>query len=226
MTHFKRTDLNRIRRVPDRGAYDRETVYRILDDALICHVGIVQDGRPVVIPMIHARAGDTLLLHGATSSRLQRILQSGAPVCVTVAHLDGIVLARSIYHHSLNYRSAVIFGTGTLVAEEREKWAAMERFAEKLAPGRWNDARQPSSAEYKATAIVSVAIESASAKIRTGPPGDEEDDYALPVWAGVLPIAQQLGPLQPDPRLDAAVAVPQYLRDYTARRTANSETTG
>ena len=187
MTTFEKTNRNRVRRVPERGQYDSATVYEIFDAALICHVGIVDAGQPVVIPMLHARDDDKLLLHGATSSRLQRALQAGQPICATVTHVDGLVLARSIYHHSMNYRSAVIFGRGSLISDETEKLAALKRFSEKMMPGRWQEARLPSDNEFKATSIVSVEIESASAKIRTGSPGDDEEDYALPVWAGCGP---------------------------------------
>lgn len=214
MTEFPQTAQNRVRRMPTRGAYDKATIYPIVDEALICHVGLMEEEQPVVIPTLHARDGDQILLHGATTSRLLRYAATGAPLCITVTHVDGLVLARSIFHHSINYRSAVLFGRGTLIEGDAAKLTALARFTEKLIPGRWDDARMPNAVELKATAVVAVTIESASAKIRTGPPKDDEEDYALAVWAGVLPLHQSVGDLQPDERLDPAVAVPGYLRGY------------
>lgn len=212
MTQFERTDKNRVRRVPQRGHYDRETVYAIVDAALICHVGFVQDGQPFVIPTLHARRGDELLLHGASTSRLMQLAAAGAPLCVTVTHVDGIVLARSVFHHSINYRSAVLFGEGRAVTDPDEKMAALAAFTERLIPGRWQDARPPNETELKATAVIALPIETASAKIRTGPPGDDEADYARDTWAGVLPLAVHAGPLQPDPLLADGIPVPDYLQ--------------
>lgn len=214
MTEFPKTDLNRVRRMPARGAYDKATIYPIVDDALICHVGLIEAEQPVVIPTLVARAGDQILLHGATTSRMLRYAATGAPLCIAVTHIDGLVLARSIFHHSVNYRSAVLFGRGTLIEEEAAKLAALARFTEKLIPGRWDDARVPNAVELKATAVIAVEIESASAKIRTGPPKDDEEDYALDVWAGVLPLHQTVGELLPDERLDPAIEAPPYLRNY------------
>ncbi len=218
MTTFEKTDRNRVRRVPELGQYDSATVYEIFDAALICHVGIVGDEQPVVIPMLHALDGDRLLLHGASSSRLQLALQGGHPICVTVTHVDGIVLARSIFNHSMNYRSAVIFGRGALISNETEKLSALERFSEKMMPGRWQDARPPSDNELKATSIVTVEIESASAKISSGPPDDEEEDYALPFWAGVVPIRQVLDMPVDDPRLLPGQTVPEYVYKFVRER--------
>jgi nitroimidazol reductase NimA-like FMN-containing flavoprotein (pyridoxamine 5'-phosphate oxidase superfamily) len=211
VTEFAKTAQNRVRRMPDRGAYDKATLYPIVDEALICHVGLLEEEQPIVIPTLHARDGDQILLHGATTSRLLRYAATGAPLCITVTLVDGLVLARSIFHHSVNYRSAVLFGRGTLIEGDAAKLAALERFTEKLIPGRWHDARQPNAVELKATAIVAVTIESASAKIRTGPPKDDEEDYALGMWAGVVPLHQSVGPVQPDPRLRPEIAVPAYL---------------
>ncbi len=213
-TDFTKNDLNRVRRVPDRGKYDRETVYKIIDDALICHVGLVQDGQPVVIPTIHARDGDNLLLHGATTSRLIKYAASGEPLCVAITHLDGLVLARSSFHHSMNYRSAVIFGSGRLLDDPHEEFEAMKRFTNKLVPERWEDARKPNAKEIKATSIVSVELASASAKIRVGGPKDDDEDYALSVWAGVLPIRQIFGAPIADSELPANIVMPAYLRKY------------
>ena len=182
------TDRTRVRRHPERGAYDREAIDAILDEALICHVGFVVDGQPFVIPTIHARAGDTLYLHGASASRMLRTLESGVDVCVTATLLDGIVLARSVYNHSMNYRSAVVLGRARLVDDADEKLAALEAVVEHMVPGRWADARRPNGKELKATSVLALPLDEASAKIRTGPPSDFEEDEDLPVWAGVIPL--------------------------------------
>lgn len=210
-TAFSKTQLNTVKRMPKRGEYDRATIYPIIDAALICHVGFVQDGQPYVIPTIHARQEDTLFLHGSTASRLLKQMGSGEPLCITMTHLDGLVLARSTFHSSMNYRSAVVFGCGQLIEGEQEKLAALELLTEHLMPGRWADTRPPTSLELKGTSVVAVAIESASAKIRTGPPADDEEDYALSMWAGVLPIQQAWGQPVNDPRLSAGIALPAYL---------------
>jgi nitroimidazol reductase NimA-like FMN-containing flavoprotein (pyridoxamine 5'-phosphate oxidase superfamily) len=211
-TNFTKTDRNTVKRMPQRGDYDRATIYPIIDEALICHVGFVQDGQPYVIPTIHARREDTLFLHGAKASRLLKQMASGEPLCITVTHLDGLVLARSTFHSSMNYRSAVIFGRGALLEDEQEKLQALEAITEHLMPGRWADTRQPTALELKGTSVVAVTIESASAKIRTGPPADDEEDYALPMWAGVLPLQQQWGQPVDDPRLSAGIGLPTYFR--------------
>jgi nitroimidazol reductase NimA-like FMN-containing flavoprotein (pyridoxamine 5'-phosphate oxidase superfamily) len=218
MSEFPIIERNRIRRVPKRGQYDKETIYRILDEGLVCHVGLVEDDHPVVIPMNYARRDDTVILHGAPASRLLKYVQAGHPVCVTVTLLDGLVLARSVYHHSMNYRSVVVFGRGRLIEAEQEKLAALEVLTEHILPGRWKDARRPNQQELDATAVVSIAIESASAKMRTGPPADDEEDYQLPVWAGVLPIQQQaLTPVN-DPRLRKDIPIPQSVSNYRRTR--------
>ena len=214
MTEFPQTAQNRVRRMPTRGAYDKATIYPIVDEALICHVGLIEAEQPVVIPTLHARDGDQILLHGATTSRLLRYAATGAPLCITVTHVDGLVLARSIFHHSINYRSAVLFGRGVLIEGEAAKLAALERFTEKLIPGRWDDARMPNAVELKATSVVAVTIESASAKIRTGPPKDDEEDYALSVWAGVLLLHQSVGEPLPDPAARTEIRVPDYIVNY------------
>jgi nitroimidazol reductase NimA-like FMN-containing flavoprotein (pyridoxamine 5'-phosphate oxidase superfamily) len=214
MTAFARTRRNKVIRTPERGQYGREDVYRIVDEALICHVGFVQDGQPFVIPTLHARDGDTLLLHGSSASRMIKHAGAGNPVCITVTLLDGIVLARSVFHHSINYRSAVLFGQGQLVTDPEEKLRALARFTERLLPGRWDDARQPNRKELKATAVVAIPLDSASAKVRVGPPKDDEEDLALPVWAGVIPIHQVVGDPITDETVPAGSPLPQYLRDY------------
>ncbi len=214
MPHFPVTPRNRVRRLPGRGRYDRTSVYAIIDEALVCHVGIVADGHPIVIPTLHARMDDVLLLHGARTSRLLRHVADGNPVSVAITLLDGIVLARSIFHHSMNYRSVVLFGTGRLVESNEEKLAALEAFADHIARGRWRDVRPPSRQELNATSVVAVPISSASAKVRTGPPLDEEEDYALATWAGVLPLSLQPGKPIGDPRVKPGIATPTYVRRY------------
>jgi hypothetical protein len=215
MATYEKTPKNQVVRVPQRGHYDRETVYRIIDAALICHVGLVQDDQPYVIPTLHARKDNEILLHGSTKSRLIQYAQAGQNLCVTITLVDGLVLARSVFHHSMNYRSVLLFGQGRLVAEA-EKLAYMEHFTNCLIPGRWQDARQPNEQELKATAIVTMPISLASAKIRQGPPGDDEADLQLPVWAGVLPIRQQFLPFEPDQYVTEGVSLPQYLKDFVA----------
>jgi uncharacterized protein len=208
MTDFEITDLNKIHRLPKRGHYDRETIYGILDATILCHVGFVQDGQPFVIPTNYARQGDTLFIHGATTSRLIRHIGESGPVCISVAILDGLVLAKSAFHHSVNYRSAVLFGRGRLVEGDAEKLRALELFTERVVPGRWQEVRQPNSQELRATAVVAIDIESASAKLRGGPPSDDEDDLGLPVWAGVLPIRQIMGEPIPADYSDSRLPVP------------------
>lgn len=211
---FAKTAQNKVRRMPERGHYDRETIYPIIDEALICHVGFVADDQPFVIPTIHARHEDIIYLHGAKASRLLKHVQAGNPICITITLLDGIVFARSVFHSSMNYRSVVLFGSGQVVESDGEKLAALEVLTEHLASGRWADARQPTQKELDSTTVVAVAIENASAKIRTGPPGDEDEDYALPIWAGVLPLPPQaLAPID-DPWLSAGIVVPEYIRSY------------
>jgi nitroimidazol reductase NimA-like FMN-containing flavoprotein (pyridoxamine 5'-phosphate oxidase superfamily) len=215
---FERTRRNRVVRLPERGHYDRESVYGIIDEAMLCHVGFVQDGQPFVIPTLHARLGDRLLLHGATTSRMLKHLQAGNPVCTTMTITDGLVLARSVFHHSINYRSVVLFGQGALIADPDEKMAALAAFTERLMPGRWDDAREPNRKEFKATSVVAIPIDSASAKVRVGPPKDDEEDLGLPVWAGVVPIRQVVGEPQAAPDLRDGVPVPAYITEYVARR--------
>jgi nitroimidazol reductase NimA-like FMN-containing flavoprotein (pyridoxamine 5'-phosphate oxidase superfamily) len=180
-------DRIRIKREPQRGRYDRETIDAILDEALICHLGFEVDGQPYVIPTLHARVGDQVYVHGSAASRMLRELASSIRVCLTVTLVDGLVLAKSVFNHSVNYRSVVLFGTATLVDSD-QKLAALEALTEQLAPGRWSEARQPTAQELKATWILTLPIEEASAKVRSGPPEDEPEDLDLPVWAGVVPV--------------------------------------
>jgi uncharacterized protein len=191
-------DHLRVKREPQRGVYDRETIDAILDEALVCHLGFAVDGQPYVIPTLHARIGDLLYVHGSAASRMLRHAASDARICVTVTLLDGLVLARSVFNHSIDYRSVVVLGTPTLVEDVDEKRDALRAFTEHVAPGRWEEARQPTDQELKATWILSVPLDEASAKIRTGPPEDEPEDLDLPVWAGVVPIHLAAGPSEYD----------------------------
>lgn len=218
MTAYPKTRRNKVVRMPERGQYDREEIYPIVDAALVCHVAFVMDDQPFVIPTLHARDGDTLLLHGSSASRLMRHAGAGNPICVTVTLLDGIVLARSIFNHSINYRSAVLYGRGALVTDPAEKLAALARFTERLLPGRWDDAREPNSQELKATAVVAIPLDSASAKVRVGPPKDDAEDMALPIWAGVLPLRQVMDAPVADPKLAPGIAPPGYLAEFIAQQ--------
>lgn len=218
MTEYARTARNKVRRHPERGAYDSAAIDPIVDGALLCHVGFVVEGQPFVIPTLHARDGDTILLHGAAGSRLLKHAATGAPLCITVTHLDGLVLARSVFNHSINYRSAVLFGVGQVVDDPAEKLDALLRFTERLLPGRWDDAREPTAKEIRATGVVAVTIESASAKVRGGPPIDDEEDLALPVWAGVLPVTERFGTPLPAPEHDLAPPLPEYLARFLTAR--------
>src|SRR5579864_5388206 len=182
------TARTRVVREAQRGAYDRDTVYRILDEGFLCHVGFVADGQPFVIPTSYGRKNASLYIHGSAASRMLRQMRDGVPVCVTVTLLDGLVLARSVFNHSMNYRSVVILGKATLVDNPEEKLAALRALSEHIIPGRWDDARQPNEQELKATSVLRVPIEEFSAKVRVGPPIDDEEDYAFPTWAGVLPL--------------------------------------
>lgn len=211
---LNKTDLNRVRRIPERGHYDTATIYPIIDEALICHVGLIDDGQPIVIPTLHARDGDRILLHGAKASRLLKHVQSGGAVSIAITLLDGIVVARSVYNSSMNYRSVVLFGKGEPVSE-KDKLAALERFTEHLIPGRWKDARQPNDYEMNATTIVAVPIDLASAKVRVGPPKDNEEDYDLPIWGGIIPVRQNFMTPQVDPKSKHDLSVPHYIAHYS-----------
>jgi uncharacterized protein len=204
----------RVRRLPERGAYDRETIDAILDEALICHLAWVQDGEPRVIPTIHARSGDTLYIHGSNASRTLRSTKGGASVAAEVTLLDGLVLARSAFHHSMNYRSVVVYGHAREVTDADEKFAAQRALVDHVAHGRADDARLPNQRELDQTTILAIPIEEASAKIRTGPPKDDAEDMDLPIWAGVLPIRTIPGAPEPDPDLPGDVEPPGYVTDY------------
>ncbi|GAB4253456.1 MAG: pyridoxamine 5'-phosphate oxidase family protein [Saprospiraceae bacterium] len=208
---YPTNDRNKVKRLPKRGHYDQETIFGILDDAFLCHVGFEIAGQPYVIPTAYGRDGEVLYLHGSSKSRMIQHLATGAPLCLTVTHLDGLVLARSAFHHSMNYRSAVIFGTATLV-EGEEKMHALEVISEQILKGRWAEVRQPNPTEIKATSVLRITIEQASAKIRTGPPGDEAEDYALPIWAGVVPAELTFQDPLPDPAMDQAHELPASVK--------------
>src|SRR5215472_4031954 len=214
MSTFTPTARTQVKRSPKRGAYDHETVFKILDEAFVCHVGFVADGQPYVIPTNYGRSGETLYLHGSAASRMLRTLSEGIPVCVTVTLVDGLVLARSAFHHSVNYRSVVVFGTARLVVEPREKMEALRQFTEHIMKGRWEDIRQPSEQELKGTTVLALPLEEVSAKVRTGGPIDDEEDYALPMWAGVLPLPVTPATPIPDARLKAGTAIPPYMQGY------------
>jgi nitroimidazol reductase NimA-like FMN-containing flavoprotein (pyridoxamine 5'-phosphate oxidase superfamily) len=201
-----------VKRHPERGAYDRATIDAILDEALICHVGFVLDGQPFVIPTIHARDGDVLYIHGSPGSRMLRNAKEGVDICVTVTLLDGLVLARSVYNHSMNYRSVVVLGRARELTDRDEKLRAMERVVEHVVPGRWADARRPNEAEIKGTTILVISLEDASAKIRNGPVTDDEDDLPLRVWAGLVPL--RLSPSPPVPDEGVEMPPPSYASDY------------
>lgn len=209
-----KTDKTRLRRIPKRGSFDRETIYSILDEAFICHVGFVSEGQPYVIPTGFARVGDHLFVHGSSASRMLRTVANGIDICVTVTLIDGLVLARSAFHHSMNYRSVVILGKAELVTNDVEKLRALEALSEHIVPGRWAEVRWPNELELKATTVLRLPIEEASAKIRTGAPIDDEEDYSLDVWAGVLPVGSNFGNPIADERLDAGVEAPDYLTNY------------
>ena len=205
----------RLRRRRERGRYDRAAIDAILDEALIAHLGVVDpDGQPLVLPVLHARRGDVVYVHGSAASRTMRTLAGGAPACLTVSLLDGLVLARSAMHHSANYRSVVLLGRATSVLERAQKLAAFEALVEHIVPGRWADVRPPSENELRATSVLVFPIEEGSAKIRSGPPVDDVEDYTLPAWAGVLPLLTHVGAPQPDPRLRGGIQAPPYLNAY------------
>jgi nitroimidazol reductase NimA-like FMN-containing flavoprotein (pyridoxamine 5'-phosphate oxidase superfamily) len=205
----------RLRRVNERARYDREAVHAVIDAGLVAHLGFVDEGQPFVIPTLHARIGDQLYVHGSSASRALRRLGEGIPVCVTVTLVDGIVLARSVFEHSMNYRSVVVLGTATAVEAESEKYEVLEAFTEKLLPGRWGDARVPTSVELKATSVLRVPLDEASAKIRTGGPEDgDSPDADLDVWAGHIPLVVSALEPVPDPTLREGIELPEYARSY------------
>lgn len=208
------TERTKLKRLPKRGHFDRKTVYGILDEGFICHVGFAPQGQPCVIPTGYARADDKLYIHGSQASRMLRTLSDGFDACVTVTIVDGLVLARSAFHHSMNYRSVVIFGRATIVAERQEKLDALLALSEHIIKGRWAEVREPTETELIQTTVLSLPLAEASAKVRTGPPVDDEEDYALPIWAGVVPLRLEAGEPINDPRLPQGIEVPPYAKTY------------
>ena len=217
---FAKSARNKLGRHPERGHYDRDVVYSIVDEALLCHVGFLQDGEPVVIPTLHARDGDRLLLHGSSASRMIRHLGAGNAACITITLIDGLVLARSVFNHSINYRSAVLFGHGQAVTEPEAKMRALRCFMDRQLPGRWDDVRVPTDQELKATGVVSIPLDSASAKVRVGPPKDDAEDMDLPSWAGVLPVQLSFGTPESAPYGESDRPLPDYLTSYLEARLA------
>jgi len=216
--NYTPTARTRVVREPHRGVYDRATVYQILDEGFVCHVGFVVDGQPFVIPMGYGRGGDNLYIHGSAASRMLRNLDQGLAVCVTVTVVDGLVLARSIFNHSMNYRSVVVLGTAVAVKDPKEKLEALRRLSEHILPGRWAESRQPNEQELKATLVMRLPITEFSAKVRQGPPIDDEADYAFPTWAGVIPLQMVASEPIADPKLDPAREVPAYVRAYSRKK--------
>lgn len=218
MTQFTPTPRTRVKRLADRGKYDRDTVFAILDEGLVCHVGFTVDAQPYVIPTLFARDGDQLYLHGSAASRMLRTLSGGVQMCVTVTLVDAIVLARAAFHHSMNYRSVVVLGRATLIESRDEKLKALEAFTEKIVRGRWADVRPPNESELKQTTVLVLPLEEVSAKIRTGGPKDEKEDYDLPIWAGLLPLPTVPGAPIPDPQLRVSLDPPPYVVSYSRGR--------
>jgi nitroimidazol reductase NimA-like FMN-containing flavoprotein (pyridoxamine 5'-phosphate oxidase superfamily) len=214
---FERTDRTAARRLPQRASYERETVYKILDAGFVCHVGFVVDGQPFVIPTAYGRAGDVLYLHGSRASRMLKTLGAGVETCVEVTHVDGLVLARSAFHHSINYRSVVVFGRAEVVEDAAEKLKALRAFTEHLIRGRWDEVRAPDERELAATLVLRLPLAEASAKVRTGPPVDDEEDLSLPVWAGVLPLRTMADEPLNDPQLGEDVAVSRIVAEHARR---------
>jgi uncharacterized protein len=205
-----------LRRLPKRGAHDRETIDAILDEAIVCHLGFVHEGRPTVVPTLHARVGDEVLIHGSAASRALRTLAGGVEVCLTATLIDGLVLARSAFHHSVNYRSVVLYGSARPLTEPEELERALEAFTEKLVPGRWADVRWPTRQELKGTAALALPIAEGSAKVRTGPPIDDDEDYALGMWAGTVPMRMETLDPVPDPQLRHGIEPPAYVKSLVS----------
>jgi hypothetical protein len=208
------TEKTTITRLAKRGSYDTDTIYGILDESLFCHISYVFDNQPFIIPTGYCRIDDTIYLHGSVGSHFFREMAKGIEVCMAVSFIDGLVLARSVFHHSVNYRSVVIFGKTRLVENADEKWLALEKFTEHVMPGRWADARQPDTSEMKKTMVIAIKIEEASAKIRTGEPNDDDEDMALDVWAGVLPLVMTPQKPQPHSLLKSGIELPDYIKNY------------
>lgn len=213
-SEFNNSGKSMVKRLPKRGFYDKDTIYKILDEAIICNISFIMDNQPFIIPTSYARVDDAIYIHGAKTSRLLKIMDGRTNLCISVTLLDAYVLARSAFHHSMNYRSVVIFGTGQIIHNDEEKLIALKAFSDHLVPGRWEDARQPSEKELHATHVVKIRIDEASAKIRTGPPSDDTVDYELDVWAGLLQFKTVLLDPVDDPRLKDGVNVPEYIQKF------------
>jgi uncharacterized protein len=209
-----KSERTRILREPQRGVYDREEIYKILDEGFVCHVGFTAEGQTFVIPTMYARIGDAVYFHGSSASRMLRGVSAGLNVCLTATLTDGLVLARSVFNHSMNYRSVVVLGNASLVDESAEKWEALHAFTEKILPGRWDDARQPNEKELRATSILRLPLTEVSAKVRTGGVEDDAEDYALPVWAGIVPLRVVADAPERDERCDPAIATPGYATTF------------
>ncbi len=218
MNKFIPTEKTKVNRLPKRGFYDKDTIYKILDEGIICHVAFTLKDKPFIIPIAYVRTGDSIYIHGAKSNRMMNTITDGNDACITVTLLDGYVLARSIFHHSMNYRSVVVFGKGELVEDREEKITVLRAFSEKIMPGRWDDVRQPNEKELYSTSVLRFHIEEASAKIRTGPVADDKEDYDLNVWAGVLPVKTTFGDPQKDEQLKKDITMPGYLLDFVSSK--------
>ena len=219
METFAQTDRTTLKRLPSRGNFDRDAIYKILDEAFVCHVGFIVEGKPVVIPTAYGRVDDRFYIHGSSASRMLRTIEAGVDVCVTVTLVDGLVLARSAFHHSINYRSVVIFGRASVVQDRNEKFEAMRSLTQHIVPGRWDDVREPTDSELKATIVLYIPLMEASAKVRTGPPVDDDEDYAIPVWAGEIPLRLVASAPIADPRLTPGIDPPQYVLEYNRGET-------
>ena len=215
---YSPTPRTRVVREPERAVYDRAAVYQILDEGFLCHVGFVADGQPFVIPTSYGRKNDNLYIHGSAASRMLRTLDQGVPVCVTVTLLDGLVLARSIFNHSMNYRSVVVLGKAVAVTDSQEKLEALRALSEHILPGRWDEVRQPNERELKATLVMRLPIEEFSAKVRQGPPVDDAEDYSFPTWAGVIPLEMVAGEPISDAKLEPGREAPEYARHYARKK--------
>jgi len=215
MADLQQTERTRVKRAHQRGRYDRETIYGILDKTILCNVGYVFDEHPYVTPTFHWRDGDRIYWHGSSASRMMKQLREGVRACLTVTHFDGVILARSAFHHSANYRSAMVLGTPSIVDDPEEKMASLKRFMEVMMPGRWDDVRAPNDQEMKATMVLTMPIDEASAKVNDAFPGEEEEDYELNCWAGVLPIRTVVGEPVDDPKLRTGITPPEYLRGFS-----------
>ncbi len=214
MNQYSINSINKVKRISEKADYSKKTIHAIIDEALFCHIGIIHNDKPIVIPTIHARMDDQLIFHGANASRLIRTSDQ-CNICVTITLLDGLVIARSHFHHSMNYRSVVLFGKAEIISDDLERMDAFKAITEHVSPGRWNDARKPNEIELKQTAVLKMPIDNASAKISEKFPSDEDDDYALDYWAGIIPVNQSYGEPENDPELKDGIELPEYLKGYT-----------